>query len=304
MTTFPINVKGAKENSRSFMKSFLKFSDRAWFVPASLLGLVVAVAIIAPWIAPQNPYALADLRLEDAYLPPIWLRNAEPKVAASYLLGTDTQGRDMLSAVLYGLRTSLVVGAAGTALAMAFGVALGLISGYRGGRFDAFVMRAADIQLSFPSILIALFMMAVWGQGLIKIIVAVALTHWVLYARIVRGSVLAEREKDYVAAIVSLGARVPRILFRHLLPNLVGPIIVVSAVQFASIVMLEATLSYLGVGVPITRPSLGMLIEAGFKDFFSGRWWVWFFPGLALLILIVAINWLADSLRQDEQSGT
>jgi len=263
---------------------------------------MVFLAVFAPWIAPHQTNNLKTLQLEDSNLAPIWLREGAGHESfreawRGFLLGTDIQGRDILSAVLYGLRVSLLVGFVGTGLALVIGVFLGLLSGYVGGRLDSAIMRLADIQLSFPSILIALFLMAIWGQGVGKIIIAVGLVHWVIYARVVRGDVLAEREKYYISAIQALGARAPRILFLHLLPNLMGPIIVVSAVQFASIVMLEATLSYLGLGVPITRPSLGMLIKFGYEEFFSGHWWVWFFPGLALVLLVVAVNWLADVLR-------
>ena len=202
----------------------------------------------------------------------------------------------MLS-LLLGLRVSLFVGVAGTAISLVAGVSVGLLAGYYRGRLDTIVMRIADVQLSFPSVLIALFLMALWGQGLGKIILAVSIVHWVIYARIARGIALSEREKDYISAIQSIGASTPRILFHHLLPNLIGPILVVCAVEFASVVILEATLSYLGLGVPITRPSLGMLIKFGYKNFFSGYWWVWFFPGVALVVLVVSINWLADVLR-------
>lgn len=276
-----------------------------WIWPSIILVALGFLALFAPLLAPMNTQELSNVRLEDSYRPPIWLIESSDGEATAksegslllFSLGADGQGRDLYSALLFGLRVSLLVGVCGTLIALVAGVTLGLIAGYRGGRFDAAVMRLADIQLSFPSVLIALFLMAVWGQGLGKIIIAVGLVHWVIYARVVRGGVLAEREKDYISAVIALGARTPRILFFHLLPNLSGPIFVVSAVQFASIVMLEATLSYLGLGVPITRPSLGMLIKNGYDDFFSGHWWVCIFPGLVLVILIVAINWLADDLR-------
>ena len=274
-----------------------------WIFPASLLGALGLVALFAPLIAPQNPWDLAELQLEDGYLAPPWTergqteRIVDGELDTRFFLGTDAQGRDIFSAVLYGLRVSLMVGLIAATIAMVIGVGLGLISGYLGGRVDALIMRVADVQLAFPSVLIALFLMAVWGQGLWKIILAVAIVHWVVYARMLRGLVLSERERDYISAIRALGGRLPRILFRHLLPNLTGPILVVSAVEFASVVILEATLSYLGLGVPITRPSLGMLIKFGYDDFFSGDWWVWFFPGVALVLLIVSINWLADVLR-------
>lgn len=276
--------------------------DATWFIPAGVLVLLVLVALLAPLISPQDPYALGTLRLEDSSRPPAWLEaggaaNGLVNPGTHYLLGTDGQGRDILSAVFYGLRVSLLVGVIGTVIALVAGVALGLVAGYWRGWVDAFVMRVADVQLAFPSILIALFLMAIWGQGLMKIILAVAIVHWVIYARTVRGAVLAEREKDYISAIRALGAATPRILLRHLLPNLLTPVLVISAVQFASVVMLEATLSFLGLGVPITRPSLGMLIKFGYDEVFSGAWWIWLFPGLALVGLILSLNWLTDILR-------
>lgn len=276
-------------------------------VPASLLTVIVAAALLAPWISPQNPYDLATLRLEDSYLSPAWTEEGQAereKLDAerwTFPLGSDQQGRDVYSAVLYGLRMSLFVGASGTAVALSIGTLVGLFAGYFRGWPDAILMRAADVQLSFPSVLIALFLMAVWGAGLTKIIIAVGVVHWVLYARIARGVVLVEREKDYIAAVRSLGAHAPRIMLRHLLPNTITPILVVSVVQFASIVILEATLSYLGLGVPPTEPSLGTLIHNGYEDFFSGRWWVWFFPGFALMSLMLSINWLGDLLRTEFQ---
>lgn len=273
-----------------------------WILPAAILALLTASALLAPLVAPQDPYDLAALRLEDSSRPPAWLErpgaSAPPATTTHYLLGTDVQGRDLLSAVLYGLRVSLLVGVVATAAAAAFGVALGLVAGYHRGWADAVIMRLADIQLSFPTVLIALFLMALLGQGLWKIIFAVAIVHWVIYARTVRGAALAEREKDYISAIRALGAGTPRILLRHLLPNLLTPIVVISAVEFASIVMLEATLSFLGLGVPITRPSLGMLIKFGYDDVLSGAWWIWLFPGLALVVLVLSLNWLADLMRE------
>lgn len=267
---------------------------------------MVLSALLAPLLAVQNPYDLKTVRLENGYIPPFRLPDADADHRAIpdspradlFILGSDRNGRDMLSAVLFGLRVSLLVGVCGTALAMTAGVSLGLLSGYFGGRLDSTIMRVADIQLSFPSILVAMFMMAVWGPGIWKIVLAVGIVHWVTYARVVRGAALAEREKDYVAAIRALGAGAPRVMTRHLLPNLTGPILVVSAVQFASTVILEATLSYLGLGAPETRPSLGMLVKSGYEDFFGGTWWAWFFPGLALAALVLAINWLADVLRE------
>lgn len=305
-----------KTTSRFAFFGLLKGSG--WLMPAGILGLLVFAGVFAPWIAPQNPYSLSALRLEESSRPPIWMAQGAAVGAEDggvsegagqtvhYLLGTDNQGRDILSAVLYGLRVSLLVGVTSTLIALVAGVVLGLAAGYWRGWTDGVIMRLADIQLAFPSVLIALFLMAVWrtgagnqgNQGLVKIIVAIAIVHWVIYARTVRGSVLAEREKDYVSAIRALGAGAPRILFYHLLPNILTPILVISAVEFASVVMLEATLSFLGLGVPITRPSLGMLIKFGYDDVFSGAWWIWLFPGLALVLLVLSLNWLADILQE------
>lgn len=276
-------------------------SDRLrhiWLIPATILTFFTLAAVLAPWLAPQNPYDLKQVRLIDANRPPAWLAET-PTEGARFLLGADAQGRDILSAVIFGLRVSMLVGVAGTGLSLLIGVALGLMAGYWRGWFDAVIMRIADVQLAFPSILIALFLMAVLGRGneLLKIILAVAIAHWVIYARTIRGVVLSEREKDYVSAVRALGAATPRIMTRHLLPNLLTPIFVISTVEFASVVMLEATLSFLGLGVPITRPSLGMLIKFGYNDVFSGQWWTWLPPGLTLLLLVFCLNWLGDILR-------
>ncbi len=280
-----------------------RWRSRSWLLPACLLVTLILLAALAPWVSPQNPYDLASLDLRFSSLPPAWRfgpasTGSDPSpVTPRFVLGTDRQGRDLLSAILFGLRVSLLVGVSATAIGLLLGVGLGLVAGYFGGRWEAAIMRACDIQLSFPSVLIAMFLMAFWGQGLLKIIVAVGVVHWVLYARMARGQILVEREKDYIAAVRALGAGPPRIMLFHLLPNLITPILVVSVVQFASVVILEATLSFLGLGAPITRPSLGMLIKFGHDEFFSGHWWVWFFPGLTLMILMVAVNWLADALR-------
>lgn len=266
-------------------------------LPAALLGIVVLAALAAPWLSPQDPYDLRVLQLAHGRLPPApWDAGAVPRT----LLGTDAQGRDMLSAVLYGLRVSLLIGAAATLLAGVTGTLLGLAAGWRRGWLDAVIMRLADVQLAFPAMLIALFMMALWGAGLGKLILAMAAAHWVIYARTARAATLVEREKDYVAASRALGAGGVRIVLRHILPNLAAPLAIISTVEFASIVMLEATLSFLGLGVPVTRPSLGMLIKLGYEDVFSGAWWVWLFPGLALVALVFSLNWLADRLVADD----
>jgi peptide/nickel transport system permease protein len=258
-----------------------------------LLALIVLAALLAPWISPQNPYDLARLELLDSRLPPL----ARSAAGGIYWLGTDDQGRDMLSAILYGLRTSVAVGLASTALALAIGVSLGLAAAWFGGWLDALLMRLADLQLSFPSILIALVLLAVLGQGLDKIIVALVAVQWAYYARTARAAALVERRKEYIEAATSLALSSGRIVFRHLLPNCLPPLLVLAAVQVAAAITLEATLSFLGLGLPITEPSLGLLISNGFTYLLSGHYWISFFPGIALLAAVVGINLVADRVR-------
>jgi len=260
----------------------------------ALLAFLTLAAVLAPWIAPQNPYDLAQLQLIDSRLPPF----ARSAAGAIRWLGTDDQGRDMLSAILYGLRTSLAVGLASTALGFAIGVSLGLAAAWFGGWLDALVMRLADLQLSFPSILIALVLLAVFGQGIDKIILALVAVQWAYYARAARASALVERRKEYIEAAVALALPDARILFRHLLPNCLPPLLVLAAVQIAAAITLEATLSFLGLGLPITQPSLGLLIANGFNYLLSGRYWISFFPGVALLLTVVGINLVADRLSE------
>ena len=259
----------------------------------ALLALVAFAALLAPWISPQNPYDLARLELLDSRLPP-GARSAAGKV---FWLGSDDQGRDMLSAILYGLRTSVAVGLASTALALAIGVSLGLAAAWFGGWLDALLMRLADLQLSFPSILIALVLLAMLGQGLDKIFVALVAVQWAFYARTARAAALVERRKEYIEAATSLALSSVRIIFRHLLPNCLPPLLVLAAVQVAAAITLEATLSFLGLGLPITEPSLGLLISNGFTYLLSGHYWISFFPGIALLAAVVGINLVADRLR-------
>jgi len=215
----------------------------------------------------------------------------------TYLLGTDEQGRDMLSAMLYGLRISLAVGFASTAVALVLGLALGLIAGYAGGRIESLIMRIADIQLSFPPILIALVLLAVSGPGVGKIIIALVAVQWAYYARTARSAALVERGKEYMEAAAGLGLTPLRIVLRHLLPNCLPPLIVIAALQVASAISLEATLSFLGLGLPVTEPSLGLLISNGFQYLLSGTYWISLYPGLALLFTVAAINLVADQLR-------
>lgn len=271
------------------------FADRLALF--ALLVLVVA-ALAAPLISPQNPYDLAQLNIADGRLPPGTHAGSDAAAGPQhYWLGSDDQGRDMFSAILYGLRISLTVGLSSTLLALAFGLSLGLLAGYFGGWIDTTVMRIADIQLSFPAILIALVLLAVLGQGVGKIITALFAVQWAYYARTARSAALVERNKDYIAAARLLGLSTWRILFRHLLPNCLPPLIVVSALQVASAISLEATLSFLGIGLPITEPSLGLLISTGFQYLMVGDYWISFFPGIALVLLIVSINLVADRLR-------
>jgi peptide/nickel transport system permease protein len=277
---------------KEFFVGFI--SSKLATLGAMVLLLVALIAAFAPLIAPQNPYDLAVLNLDDTKLPP---GSQSLSSGVVYVLGTDEQGRDMLSAVIYGLRTSLWVGAVATAFAFLIGSALGLLAGYIGGRVDAILMRIADIQLSFPAILIALILVAVLGQGVGKIIAALVAVQWAFYARTARGAALVERNKEYVEAASCLGLSQVRVMFGHVLPNCMAPLIVVAALQVASAITLEATLSFLGVGLPITEPSLGLLIANGFGQMLSGKHWISIYPGLALLITIVAINLVADQLR-------
>lgn len=270
------------------------FASRIASLGSLILLLLVLLAIFAPLIAPQNPYDLMALDVMDSRLEPGKL-SADGK--HSFLLGTDEQGRDMLSAIFYGLRISLIVGFSSTVIALAIGLSLGLLAGYLGGRVEAIIMRIADIQLSFPAILIAMILLALTGQGVGKIIIALVLVQWAYYARTARSAALVERQKEYIDAAVGLGLSPARIIWRHLLPNCLPPLIVIAALQVASAISLEATLSFLGLGLPVTEPSLGLLIANGYQYLLSGKYWISFYPGLALLLTVVSINLVADHLR-------
>ncbi|HVR93768.1 MAG TPA: ABC transporter permease [Casimicrobiaceae bacterium] len=259
----------------------------------ALLAIVMLTAIFAPLISPQNPYDLAQLDIMDSRLPP----GSPSPTGGTFWLGTDDQGRDMLSAIFYGLRISLSVGVIATVIALAIGLALGLIAAYFGGKIETVIMRIADIQLSFPAILIALILLAVLGQGMFKIIAALVTVQWAYYARTVRSAALVEKRKEYIEAARCLALAPRRIVFRHLLPNCLPPLIVVATVQVAAAIALEATLSFLGLGLPITEPSLGLLIANGYQYLLSGKYWISFFPGVALLLTIVSINLVADQMR-------
>jgi peptide/nickel transport system permease protein len=268
-----------------------------------LLVLMIAAAFAAPLIAPQNPFDLASLDIADASLPPSWQEGG----SAKYLLGTDDQGRDLLSAMLYGLRLSLVIGLTSVALSIVLGVVVGLFSGCAGGWIDAFLMRVCDVMLSFPAILVALLtdgilhavMKTDGGPGLayFVLIFSITLSGWVKYARTVRAQTLVEKDKEYVLAARIVGASRFTLMFRHILPNVLGPVLVLGTIHVAMAVMTEATLSFLGVGVPPTTPSLGTLIRIGNDYLFSGEWWMTIFPGAVLIALVVAVNLLGDWLR-------
>ena len=254
---------------------------------------IVFVAIFAPLISPQNPYDLNEIDIQDGRLPP----GSESLSGKPFLLGTDDQGRDMLSAIFYGLRISLGVGAMSGFIALCLGTCIGLTAAYAGGRVDSLIMRLVDLQLSFPAILIALILLAILGKGVDKIIIALITVQWAYYARTVRGSALVERSKDYIEAAHCLAFSNRRIVFHHLMPNVLPPLIVVGTVQVAHAILLESTLSFLGIGLPVTKPSLGLLIANGFEYMLSGKYWISFFPGIALLITIVSINLVGDQLR-------
>ena len=277
---------------RRFASEFAE--SRLALAGLALLVAIILAAIAAPIISPQNPYDLAQLDVMDSKLAP---GERSATTGKPYWLGTDDQGRDMLSGIFYGLRISLAVGVSSTVIALTIGLALGLAAAYFGGWVDALIMRIADIQLSFPAILIALILLAVLGQGIDKIIAALVTVQWAYYARTVRSSAIVERQKEYVEAARVLALSQPRIVFRHLLPNCLPPLIVVATVQVAHAILLESTLSFLGLGLPITEPSLGLLISNGFQYLLSGKYWISFYPGLALLLSILAINLVADQLR-------
>ena len=285
--------------------------DLAWswrHTPVAMSATLLLIALLvaafgAPWIAPHNPFDLATIDLLDALKPPVWLAEGTTK----YLLGTDSQGRDMLSALMYGTKVSLLIGLAAVAGAMSLGIVLGLISVYAGGRIDALIMRVADVQLSFPAILIALLIdgvaRAVVPGDMHEVIAfpvlvgAIALAGWPQYARTVRGSTLVEKNREYVQAARVIGISSPVIMFRHVLPNVLGPVLVLATVHLATAIITEATLSFLGVGVPPTSPSLGTLIRIGNDFLFSGEWWITMFPGAALVLLVLSVNLLGDWLR-------
>lgn len=306
MTTTASIIATAKPSRwHRFLDSDLWFSFT--HSPTAIIAAVIAVvcvtcAVFANWIAPHNPFDLATLDLTDARLPPAWIEGGSTK----YLFGTDDQGRDILSALMYGSRISLFVGLASVALSMLIGVGLGLLSGFVGGAVDGFIMRVCDVMLSFPAILVALlidgagramFPNAHESLAFSVLVIAIALTGWVQYARTVRGSTMVERNKEYVQAARVIGVAPLRVMFRHVLPNVLGPVLVLATIQIAGAIITEATLSFLGVGVPPTAPSLGTLIRIGQDFLFSGEWWITIFPGLMLVLIALSVNLLGDWLR-------
>ncbi|MEN9500197.1 MAG: hypothetical protein RIS83_2017 [Pseudomonadota bacterium] len=276
--------------------------------PITMLSALVALicilgAVFAPWIAPHNPFDLASLNLLDAFKPPSWTEEGE----AQYLLGTDDQGRDVLSAIMYGARVSLLVGLSATLFATTLGITLGLLAGYLGGKLDALLMRICDVQLTFPSILVALLIDGVVRAALPRevhdqialfvVIFAIGISEWPKFARTVRGSTMVERNKEYVQAARVIGVAPPRIMLSHVLPNVLGPVLVIATLNLGLAILSEATLSFLGVGVPATQPSLGTLIRIGNDFLFSGEWWITIFPGVTLIAMVLSVNLLGDWLR-------
>ena len=291
----------AKILDSDLLHSFL--SSKVTVLAAIITVMFMLAALFAPYIAPFNPFDLAQLSILDGNLPPVGMEGSDPR----YLLGTDDQGRDILSGILYGTRISLTVGFLSVAFAAILGITLGLISGYVGGRTDAIIMRIAEVQLTFPAILIALLIdgvvnsifgninRQVWAIWILTF--SIGLSFWVQYARTVRGSTLVEKNKEYVQAARVIGIPAWTIMIRHVLPNVLGPVLVIATINLALAIITEATLSFLGVGVPVTQPSLGTLIRIGNDFLFSGEWWIAIFPGLALAILVLAVNLLGDWLR-------
>jgi peptide/nickel transport system permease protein len=294
------------DGARRFLDGDVFYSFRR--SPVTIVAFVVTLllfvaALLAPWLAPYNTYDVASLDLMDAFRPPAWADGGDP----AFLLGTDDQGRDVLSSIMFGLRISLLVGFASVVLAALAGTLLGLLSGYVGGALDSLIMRIADVQLTFPAILIALLIDGIVGSMLAPaarrdfkiyvLIFAIAASLWVNFARTVRGSTMVEKNKEYVQAAKVIGVHPVLIMLRHVLPNVLGPVLVIATLSFAIAILTEATLSFLGVGVPVTRPSLGTLIRIGNDFLFSGEWWMTIFPGVALVVLVLAVNLLGDWLR-------
>jgi peptide/nickel transport system permease protein len=277
------------------LRNFWSDYRQSWVAIAALIVIMTLLigSFFAPWLVPQDPYDLAALDWLDAFLPP----GTEGSGGYTHLLGTDNAGRDMLSAILYGLRTSFMIGISAGVLALAVGITVGLTAAYFGGRIEALLMRIVDLQLSMPAILLALVMVAMLGQGIPQIIFALVVAQYAYFARTTHGAASVERRKDYIEAARSTPLPTWRVMFKHLLPNVLPPLIVVATVQVASAISLEATLSFLGVGLPLTEPSLGSLISNGFKYIHAGRSWLSIYPGIFLMITVVAINLVGDQVR-------
>ena len=283
------------------MYSFRRSPARV--VMTAVLALIVFLCAFADWAAPANPYKIETLSLLDAQIPPRWTEKGDPR----FVFGTDEQGRDIYSTILFGTRISIAVGAGSVLLALVLGVGLGLVAGYFGGWTDAIVMRAAEVQLAFPAILLALMIngivravvskQAIAAWAIPVLVLSIGLAGWVQYARTVRGMTLVERRKEYVQAAQLVGASRPAILFLHILPNVLGPVLVIATIHLAVAIVTEATLSFLGVGTPITEPSLGALIRSGNDYLFSGQWWQVIFPGATLVLVVLSVNLLGDWLR-------
>ncbi|GHT01374.1 ABC transporter permease [Synergistales bacterium] len=286
----------------SFLKTFFKselfyrfLRSRSALSGFAIVAAFLVLVLVGPRFTPQNPYDLRSLDLEDAYKPPMWQRGGDAK----FPLGTDEQGRDILSGIVYGSRISLAMGL-GTMLCSCFiGTLVGLIAGYWGGKLDAFLMRVVDVQLSFPAMMVALFIMIAFGRGFWKLLTALTLVGWVIYARTVRGATLSERNREYVDAARLIGLPPFRVVMRHVLPNVTTPLIVIATMHVGTVILTEATMSYLGVGVPVTQPSLGLLVKNGYDVLFSGLWWVSVFPGLFIMLLVFGVNLLGDFLRDE-----
>ncbi|MFC3024293.1 ABC transporter permease [Vibrio zhugei] len=299
VSTVPSRWERFKQSD--FLYYFL--NDKVAMLSFAVFIVCLLAALFAPLIAPYNPYDLSSIDIMDSELPPAWMMDGSP----DFLLGTDDQGRDILSTILYGSRLSLTIGFLAVGLQLLIGTIVGLCSGYFGGRIDNFLMRVADVQLSFSTMMVAIIVSAIFkasfgGQlygeyAVIMLVFIIGFAEWPQYARTIRASVLAEREKEYVEAARVMGFGSLRIMFRHILPNCLSPILVISTVQVANAIMSEAALSFLGLGLPVDQPSLGSLINIGFTYIFSGSWWITAFPGIVLVILVLVINLLGDWLR-------
>lgn len=300
------NVALAPSNWQRFKSSDFVYyfkKDKVAITSFIIFAFILLMAISSPVIAPTNPYDLTSIDIMDSELPPVWMEDGDKR----FLLGTDEQGRDILSTILYGSRLSLTIGFLAVGLQLVLGIIIGLSAGYFGGKIDSFLMRFADVQLSFSTMMVAIIVSAIFKTtfgtefysqyAVIMLVVIIGFAEWPQYARTIRASVLAEKKKEYVEAALVMGFRAPKIMFRHILPNCLSPILVISTVQIANAIMSEAALSFLGLGLPVEQPSLGSLISMGFNYIFSGAWWITAFPGLVLITLVLVINLLGDWLK-------